>query len=531
MLFNSYGFIFLFLPVSFFVFFAIARSSPRAAAAWLTAASFFFYGWWDPRYVLLLAASIVFNFSVGRALAGSQAPHQAGARRRLLIAGVAGDLALLAYFKYANFFLDTVNAAAGTGYSLGEIILPLGISFFTFTQIAFLVDTWRGEVKEANFVHYALFVTYFPHLIAGPVLHHKEMMPQFAQASTYRMDARNVAVGLSIFAIGLFKKTVLADGVAQYGSPVFASAARGEALTLFDAWGGALAYSLQLYYDFSGYSDMAIGLSRLFGIVLPLNFFSPYRAVNIIDFWRRWHMTLSRFLRDYLYYPLGGNRRGAVRRYINLMVTMLLGGLWHGAGWTFVVWGALHGCYLVVNHAWRALRVALGADLSRSTWWGRAAARSVTLLAVVVGWVFFRAADFPAALAMLKAMCGLNGVALPAAVVQALGPAGVALQGLGVTAVPGGGTTFAYTWAWIVVLWTIALAAPNTAQIMAHENPALDYRAVAREAWQAARRSAAGVAERLQWRPTTGWSVAIGGLAALSLLSLNRVTEFLYFQF
>ena len=531
MLFNSYGFIFFFLPVTFVVFFAIGARHRLLAAAWLTAASLFFYGWWNPKYVVLLSASIVFNYATGRLLAAHQAPAQAAVRKHLLAAGVAANLLLLGYFKYANFLLDTLNAAAGTGLSLGEIILPLGISFFTFTQIAFLVDTCRGEVKEYNFVHYALFVTYFPHLIAGPVLHHKEMMPQFGEPSTYRIDARNLAVGLAIFSVGLFKKTVLADGIAPYATQVFSATARGDAPTLFTAWGGVLAYSVQLYYDFSGYSDMAIGLSRLFGIVLPLNFFSPYRAVNIIDFWRRWHMTLSRFLRDYLYFPLGGNRHGRMRRYVNLMVTMLLGGLWHGAGWTFIVWGGLHGLYLVINHAWRVLRSrVLGHDLSRSTGWGRLAARTITLLAVVVGWVFFRAQDFPTAVSLLKGMSGMNGATLPVEILRVAGPLGAFAESLGITAQPGGASKFALTWIWVAVLWAIALLAPNVAQWMGRENPALDYAAVSGAPAPGAQARAAATAYLL-WSPSAGWAAAVALLTACSVLSLTHVSEFLYFQF
>ncbi|HTP95841.1 MAG TPA: MBOAT family O-acyltransferase, partial [Burkholderiales bacterium] len=315
MLFNSYSFIFLFLPVTFCVFFWLGARRPLLAAGWLAVASLFFYGWWNPVYVALLAASIAFNYCVGLVLASDPSPRWAPARRTVLAFGVGGDLLLLAYYKYADFLLGSVNALAGSHLSLGQIILPLGISFFTFTQIAFLVDTYQGKVKEYNFVHYALFVTYFPHLIAGPVLHHKEMMPQFALPSVYRRNYSDIAIGLTFFAIGLFKKAVLADGAAPYANAVFSIAGSGQTVTLFEAWGGALAYTFQLYFDFSGYSDMAIGLSRLFGIRLPLNFDSPYKARNIIDFWRRWHMTLSRFLRDYLYFPLGGNRHGPARRY------------------------------------------------------------------------------------------------------------------------------------------------------------------------------------------------------------------------
>jgi D-alanyl-lipoteichoic acid acyltransferase DltB (MBOAT superfamily) len=336
MLFNSAEFLFFFLPLLLFAFFRLGRHNRRLAAFWLTAGSLFFYGWWNPAYLGLLLSSIVFNYLVGYTIARGD-DIGSSRRKRLLALGITVDLALLGYYKYANFFVDSVNAAFGTNYAILEIVLPLGISFFTFTQIAFLVDAARGEAKEFDFVHYSLFVTYFPHLIAGPVLHHKEMMPQFGQASTYRFSHEHLTVGLTVFAIGLFKKVVLADGVAPFASSVFAAAERGEVLGLFQAWGGTLAYSLQLYFDFSGYSDMAIGLSYMIGVRLPINFNSPYKSVNIADFWRRWHMTLSRFLRDYLYIPLGGNRKGSVRRYVNLMTTMLLGGLWHGAGWTFVL--------------------------------------------------------------------------------------------------------------------------------------------------------------------------------------------------
>ncbi|HET7832180.1 MAG TPA: MBOAT family O-acyltransferase, partial [Gallionella sp.] len=364
MLFNSYVFIFLFLPVVMLGFFQLARISHAFAAGWLALASLLFYGYWNPAYVGLLLASIIGNYAFGLRIAklNIRSEEQVGHRKLLLAIAVLSNLLLLGYYKYANFFATSVNSIAGTHCSLGEIILPLGISFFTFTQIAFLVDTYQGKVKEYNFIHYVLFVTYFPHLIAGPVLHHKEMMPQFAHASTYRFNYENIAVGLTIFLIGLFKKVVIADGIAYYVPTVFDAPALGIHLTFVEAWGGALCFALQLYFDFSGYSDMAIGLSRMFGVTLPLNFHSPYQAVNIIDFWRRWHMTLSRFLRDYLYSPLGGNRRGKVRRYLNLWLVMLLGGLWHGAGWTFVIWGGLHGIYLVITHAWQSLRRMVGQD-------------------------------------------------------------------------------------------------------------------------------------------------------------------------
>jgi len=519
MLFNSYGFIFLYLPAVLLGFFWLARVSHAFAAGWLALASLFFYGYWNPAYVGLLLGSIACNYAFGLWIAKAGVRREDRRKKQLLIVAIAANLALLAYYKYANFFVGSVNSLAGTQWSLGEIILPLGISFFTFTQIAFLADTYQGKVKEYNFVHYLLFVTYFPHLIAGPVLHHREMMPQFALASTYRFNYENLSVGLTIFIIGLFKKVIVADGLAFYVGPVFAAPASGVQLTFIDAWGGALCYTLQLYFDFSGYSDMAIGLSRMFGVVLPLNFHSPYKSVNIIEFWRRWHMTLSRFLRDYLYIPLGGNRKGKARRYLNLMITMLLGGLWHGAGWTFVIWGGLHGLYLVVNHGWHGLRKRLGQNPHRSLSGPmHALAVLITFLAVVVAWVVFRADNIDTALAMLKAMAGMNGFVLPDAWLAKWGGAGQWLVRQGV---PFGATNDlimggAVNWIWISLL--IVWLAPNTQQIMASYKPALDV-------------PEGGKAKRLLWQPSTFAMLLICTLGFIAIINLNKQSVFLYFQF
>lgn len=355
MLFNSYAFIFAYIPLVFLGYFTLGRRSHRLAALWLASASIFFYGWWDARFIGLLLGSIAFNYSAGYALA-RRSPTRP---RALLGIAIGMNLGLLGYFKYFNFFLDNLNALTDAHFENPPILLPLGISFFTFTQIAFLVDAYQGKAKEFNFVHYTLFVTYFPHLIAGPILHHKEMMPQFAAAAGCRWNARNIAVGGSIFIIGLAKKILLADALAEFATPIFSAVHDGGQPMLIEAWIAALAYTLQLYFDFSAYSDMAIGLSLLFNVRLPANFESPYKSTSIIEFWRRWHISLSRFLRDYLYIPLGGNRKGPLRRYLNLLATMLLGGLWHGAGWPFIVWGGLHGCYLAIN------------QLSRNAWAGR----------------------------------------------------------------------------------------------------------------------------------------------------------------
>jgi len=411
LLFNSYIFIFGFLPTVLFGFFWLARISPAYASGWLTLASLFFYGYWNPAYVGLLLGSVIGNYAFGMWITKAGVKHEDRRKKKLLIAAIAANLLLLSYYKYANFFVGNINDIAGTSWSLGEIMLPLGISFFTFTQIAFLVDAYRGEVKEYNFIHYMLFVTFFPHLIAGPILHHKEMMPQFAHQATYRINWNNFATGLMLFTLGLYKKIVMADALAPYANGVFNGIQHALSVgilpTAYEAWAGALAYTLQIYFDFSGYTDMALGIALMFGIRLPFNFDSPYKSTSIIEFWRRWHMTLSRFLRDYLYFPLGGNRKGKLLRYINLMTTMVLGGLWHGAGWTFVIWGTLHGLYLSVNHLWREVVVERYLRWIPS-WLGILAGGTLTFVAVVSAWVLFRSSDIAQAIAILKAMYGID---------------------------------------------------------------------------------------------------------------------------
>ncbi len=410
MLFNSYSFIFLYLPLVLLGFFQLARFNHAWAAGWLAAASLFFYGYWDPAYVGLLLGSIVCNYAFGTWIAKAGVQGALSRKKWVLVFAIAANLTLLCYYKYANFFLTSANSFTGGHLSLGDIILPLGISFFTFTQVAFLVDTYQGKVKEYNFVHYVLFVTYFPHLIAGPVLHHKEMMPQFAHTSTYKINWENVATGLLLFTLGLCKKVLWADSLAPFATAIFEGTQHGMAIgtlpTIYEAWSGALAYTLQIYFDFSGYTDMALGIALMFNIRLPINFNSPYQSTSIIEFWRRWHITLSTFLRDYLYIPLGGNRKGKVRRYLNLMATMLLGGLWHGAGWTFVVWGALHGVYLAINHLWRE---GVAAKLPHwiPYWLGALTGGILTFVAVVVAWVVFRASDMAQAMTIIQAMFGI----------------------------------------------------------------------------------------------------------------------------
>jgi alginate O-acetyltransferase complex protein AlgI len=485
MLFNSQVFLFVFLPLTLAVFFAVSRhGSAVAAQLWLTAASFIFYAWSGWQFLPILCLSILVNYAAGYLLVRGSLYDLS--RKTLLVASVSFNLLLLAYFKYAAFLSANVMDFFGLNVALGNIALPIGISFFTFTQIAFLVDAARGEAKEYDLPRYALFVTFFPHLIAGPIIHHKEMMPQFANAGTYRYSPENLAVGLSYFAMGLFKKVVFADGIAPFATPVFAAADLGAAIPVADAWIAALAYALQIYFDFSAYSDMAIGLARMFNINLPINFNSPYKSLSIVEFWRRWHMTLSRFLRDYLYFPLGGNRKGPLRRYVNLMITMVLGGLWHGAGWTFVIWGGLHGAYLVINHLWRTF----DRQLPRMLAW------PVTFLAVLIAWVFFRAGTFQGALAMLLAMAG---------------------RGNGFTAQIVAPTACMY----IAALLAIALFLPNTQQIMRAY--------LSRDFYDI--EPVEGPAARLAWHPTRMNAYAMAAVLVSACLLIPKASTFLYFQF
>ncbi len=395
MLFSSPIFLFAFLPVVLAALFSIARKGLTWQKTFLLAASLFFYGWWEFGYVFLLLLSIAANYLIAtRILSNGPNPERA---RRWLVAGLALNLALIGYYKYFNFFVDNINALFGDVVPHFSIILPIGISFFTFQQIAFLVDAYKGKVEHTNPLDYGLFVTFFPQLIAGPIVHHSDVMPQFARR--LRLEPHYFSTGASLFTIGLFKKLVVADGLAPIANFVFGQADKGEPLTAAVSAIGLLAYTFQLYFDFSGYSDMAIGLGLMMGIRLPINFLSPYKAASVIDFWRRWHITLSRFLRDYLYIPLGGNRKGKVRRYINLMITMLLGGLWHGASWNFVIWGGLHGLYLMINHAWNAVR-----ERRSLPHLPRPAGLALTFGGVIMAWAFFRAETLSGALSMLSAL-------------------------------------------------------------------------------------------------------------------------------
>lgn len=502
MVFSSLEFIYLFMPPVLLGYLLLRHWGwENGIIWWLTIASLVFYAWWTPVYLPLLLGSVVVNFGFHRVL-------RVVRDKFILTAGIIFNLSLIAVFKYADFFIGNVNLVAGADIPLLHLVLPLAISFFTFQQISFLIDTYKGDISECDFPRYMLFVVFFPQLIAGPIVMQKETIPQFRLPVFRNRLVMNLAVGGTLFAIGLFKKIVLADGIAPYANSVFNLAETTSGVPFEAAWIGALAYTFQLYFDFSGYCDMALGLARLFGIRLPVNFNSPYKATSISDFWRRWHITLSHFLRDYLYIPLGGNRCGPVQRYANLMVTMLLGGLWHGASWTFVFWGGLHGAYLAINHGWSALvetgRVPSVLPKPVATFM----ARALTLLAVVVAWVFFRAESFAGASNILAGMTGLSTIYEPKlweSVLAFTGP----------------------VWAGMICLAAIVFLLPNAIEFTEKYNPVLGLKKLIRQ-----RRDEGFLPMR--WQPTAGWAAAVSALFVVALVQTYRLaelTEFIYFNF
>ena len=469
MLFFSFEYIFLFLPLVVIGYFWLCgRRLTLVAQGWLVAASLFFYAWWEVRYLPVILASVAFNWGLAAAILRAD-----GARRRILLGlGIGANIAFLGYFKYTDFLIREGNRLFGADLPALGLVLPLAISFFTFQQIAFLVDTHKGLVRERRFLDYCLFVTFFPQLISGPIVHHGEMMPQFAARRNMVANYRNIARGLFIFTLGLFKKVVIADTFAVWAINGFDQA---EQLGAAAAWVTSLSYSLQLYFDFSGYMDMALGAALMFNIKLPINFFSPYKALSIQDFWRRWHVTLGRFLRDYLYLPLGGNRLSRRRTYANLLVTFVLGGLWHGAGWTFIFWGVLHGAAAGVQRAWQ------GTGLKLPTW----LAWLITFQFVNLAWVFFRAETWDDALKVLSGMAGMG----TAGTEPALASIGADL----------------WTVALIALGLLVSVFAPNSHQLADRFRPSL----------------AGGLA----------LGTALGALAIYVVIDANRVTQFIYFGF
>jgi D-alanyl-lipoteichoic acid acyltransferase DltB (MBOAT superfamily) len=505
LVYSSYSFLFVFLPIVLTAAYVASAGPGRAAAvAVVNVASLVFFAHWHAAHLPILVASVIGNWAIGTAIVGAASPRRA---TRWMQLGLVLNLASLGYFKYFNFLVANVEAVTGQPLGFEQVVLPIGISFFTFTQIAFLVDVWRDRGPRYRFADYLLFATFFPHLIAGPIFHHKEMMPQFAGAGFARPSADRLTFAVLFFVLGLAKKVLIADPLAGYADPVFAAADAGVPVTAVEAWLATIAYALQLFFDFSGYADMAIGLGHALGVTLPQNFDRPYAARSIAEFWRRWHMTLSRFLRDYLYIPLGGSRHGFPRELAALMVTMVLGGLWHGASWNFVLWGALHGAFLVVHRLWRRLRRAAA---RRGSWW----AWALTMLAVAVAWVPFRAVTLDGALALWSAMAG-RGALLPLHAKTLLGPdlagrlasVGVSIDGRLHVALRD---------------WPMGLVLIAGAGLLAVALPASGH-----------------LVERLRVLLIAGDRAAVTGLGALSaallfvvsLLAMSHNTVFLYFQF
>jgi len=513
MLFNSVEYLLFLLPIALVGFRFLSRwQGMERQILWLVLVSLFFYGSWEPVYLLLIGASVGVNFTLGK-----QLKRCAGKTRSVWLAlGVAFNLGLLGYFKYTGFFIEGLNALGVWLIPIPEITLPLAISFFTFQQIAYLVDVARGECEEYQFHHYALFVLFFPQLIAGPIVHHKEMMPQFEKPRPAHKSLEDISVGMTLIALGLFKKVVVADSMAEIVDPVFNGVAQGALVNQTDALLASVGFSFQIYFDFSGYSDIAIGSARLFGIRLPENFDSPYKSASVIDIWRRWHMTLSRFLRDYLYFSLGGNRNGRFRRYRNLMLTMLLGGLWHGAAWTFVIWGGLHGLYLCVNHAWRALTAQAGLhDL-----FAHRAFTPMFVLLTFLGWtvamVFFRAVDTATAWSILAASAaGQNGVN-PELLAGAL-QNGLISRVFSIADLPY--STYVASYVLLVAAGCICWLLPNSQQFLRDWGPVI---------------TAGGETPppaRFRWQPGYRYALLTALLLGISILNLADVSRFIYFQF
>lgn len=493
LLFNSYIFIFAFLPIVLVgYFFLLHQRVILGSKMWLVGASLFFYGYWSILYIPLLLSSIFVNFFVGSALAThhdrSVKHNYIGTllgrlpQKQLLLFGIIFNVSLLGYFKYTDFFLENFNGIFGSDIPLKHIALPLGISFFTFTQIAFLVDAYKQKVKEYDLLNYMLFVTYFPHLLAGPILHHSEMMPQFVSRWNWAVRWRNVAAGLLLFSVGIFKKVIIADTFAAWANAGFDAA---PALNFFEAWITSLSYTLQLYFDFSGYTDMAIGISLMFNIRLPINFNSPYKARDIQDFWRRWHITLSRFLRDYIYIPLGGNKVSRYHNYFNLFAVFLIGGLWHGASWMFVIWGALHGVAIVIHRIWKDLGLRMWGVLG---WF-------ITFNFVNVAWVFFRAKEWKDASKVFHGMF-MGPFVLPPSLQELFGSLasyGVIFADLSVFN--------DYSLWWIGGGMLLVLGVKNINSMIN------------------------------AFRPNLFWALLGAILFVISLTSLSKLSEFLYFNF
>jgi D-alanyl-lipoteichoic acid acyltransferase DltB (MBOAT superfamily) len=521
MLFNSAEFLFYFLPLVICCYYFLLRyRRADLTLGLLLLSSLFFYGFWSPKFLVLLILSIIGNFCFGLAISRIDGGFS---KKTLLFLSVSSNLILIAYFKYLGFFVEVLNSLAVSILPVPEIVLPLAISFFTFQQIAYLVDVYEGQKAEIKFVRYALFVSFFPQLIAGPIVHHYQILPQYSHLHGSREQMRLFNQGITLFALGLSKKILLADTAARYASPIFDGVAGGSAVSFFEAWVGMISYSFQIYFDFSGYSDMAIGLGLMFGFKLPINFLSPYRASSIIDFWKRWHITLSQFLRDYLYIPLGGSRNGDIRKYYNILITMILGGLWHGAGNTFLLWGGLHGMFIIINHLWR--RSFSEVEFLKGKL-AKAFMVAFTFLLVSIAWVFFRAESVADALTITSSLFGLGGVGLPLIIKPFLGDFSSTLEMWGFSFIgigPNGlirtpvSLVFVTGIMAIIIWWT-----PPAICIALGDDSYYRKSSIFRECM---------TKSYIRWSPSLIWSLVTGTLLGLCFLSLSKVSEFIYFNF
>ena len=551
MLFTSYEFIFLFLPVVVIGYFVLGRLAGRTPAlVWLVLASIGFYALSRVHSLAIILPSIVFDYLLARGLEHLDESKRA-LRASLLAVGVAANIAFLGYFKYRNFFLHTTNLLVGTHFAFRPSILPLGISFITFQKIAYLVDVYTRKVKTGGFLDFLLFTLFFPRVVAGPIVHYQEVMPQLSRP-TFRWVSTDVAVALCLFSIGLFKKVVIADSLADFANPVFAAPLQGEAVTMLSGWTGALAYTFQIYFDFSGYSDMALGVARIFGVVLPMNFNSPLKASSILEFWSRWHITLSRFLTAYVYTPLllrmtrrrmargkpvlrgRSTEMSAIVMLIALptVLTMTLCGFWHGVGSTFIVWGILHGLMLTTNQAWRTLRPRFWRHQASHDRVMTPVGFVLTFAAVVLTFVFFRASSVTAAIAILRGMAGLNGITVPYAVGLRLGTFGEWLERIGVTYDWSSGSQFIASFVWLAVLFVVVTTIPNSLELLSPYRPALDFQRAESDATDpnGAGRALGRLGLRDIVRSRLGPPL-VAALAVAGVLGLHRVRAFLYWQF
>lgn len=548
--FNSFDFIFVFLPIAVAGYYLIQKYfSHTTSLTFLLLASIAFYGWWDVSLLWVLVTSILVNYFCSYALTNPFCTRPL-VRNVVMIFGVVVNLGLIAYYKYFFFATEVSNDLFGTSFNIEKIILPLGISFFTFQQIAFLVDTWSSHVQRQNFLKYALFVTFFPQLIAGPIVRHDELLPQFNDKRQF--SHLNLSVGLAFFIIGLFKKVVIADNLALFATPVFVKASGGSAVTFLDAWGGAMTYGLQLYFDISGYADMAVGLGRMFGVRIPLNFNSPFKATGIIDFWQRWHLTLTHFLTGYCYNPitmkvtryrmkrgLPGLRGGigTPGAFFTLLafpsiVTMTLAGIWHGAGYQFVAFGFLHGLFLVINHAWRGMvhksKIRLPLPLSHVM---RFVSIAFTLTMVIVLFVPFRADSLETTVLIWQGMVGLNGIEFRENYLALLGPLGPVLQQLGVEFTSNSAIIFKGLdqLQWIAFALFICWALPNTQEFVGGYLSKCDQGVSSFNLPSYTRTR--NIHPWLQWQPNLLWMAVALYACGMIINKLTSTTEFLYFQF